>query len=49
MRARTVWRYVGVRWGLITVAEDDRCERLEADEVARRHTWAHNGRKGLPL
>ena len=27
------------------MAEDDRCEKREADEVARRHTWAHNGRK----
>ena len=43
------WRCVGMRWDLITVAEDDRCERREADEVALSHTWAHNGMEGLPL
>ena len=34
---------------LITVAEYDRCERRKASDGDRRHTWAHNGRKVLPL
>ena len=41
---------IGLSGGLlITVAEEDRCERREASEVGLGHMWSHNGGKEVPL